>query len=67
MASGGNTEEGSCRKESTRELITEGSCRSRRPLRMAKCKQTSACGHKMCCTPKNTKRRKVNFILFSCT
>ncbi|XP_077290242.1 slit guidance ligand [Arctopsyche grandis] len=51
-----------CRKEATREFYSEGSCKSRRPLRTARCKPSTACGAHACCTPRNTKRRKVRLV-----
>ncbi|CAG9106517.1 unnamed protein product [Plutella xylostella] len=52
-----------CRKEATREYITEGACRSRRPVRAARCAGgKAACGSQQCCAPRNTKKRKVRLL-----
>ncbi|KAJ8705436.1 hypothetical protein PYW08_012482 [Mythimna loreyi] len=58
---------GACRKEATRELITEGSCRSRRAVRGARCvardaRQGGACAKGHCCAPRKTKKRKIRLI-----
>ncbi|XP_052745524.1 protein slit isoform X2 [Bicyclus anynana] len=49
-----------CRKEATREFITEGACRSRRAVRGARC-VGGACG-KQCCAPRKTKKRKIRLV-----
>lgn len=46
-----------CRKEHTREYYSENGCRSRRPVKLAKC--WGSCGNS-CCLPRKTKRRKVH-------
>ncbi|XP_045782105.1 protein slit [Maniola jurtina] len=53
-----------CRKEATREFITEGSCRSRRAVRGARCLSTSghSCGKAACCAPRKTKKRKIRLV-----
>ncbi|KAK2586210.1 hypothetical protein KPH14_001469 [Odynerus spinipes] len=48
-----------CRKEHTREYYSENGCRSRRPVKLAKC--WGSCGNS-CCLPRKTKRRKVRLI-----
>ncbi|XP_063216192.1 protein slit isoform X2 [Bacillus rossius redtenbacheri] len=48
-----------CRKEQTREYYAENGCRSRKPVKMAKCEGT--CGAN-CCRARKTKRRKVRLI-----
>ncbi|XP_076624299.1 slit guidance ligand isoform X1 [Colletes latitarsis] len=48
-----------CRKEHTREFYSENGCRSRRPVKLAKC--WGSCGNS-CCLPRKTKRRKVRLI-----
>ncbi|XP_046430500.1 protein slit isoform X1 [Neodiprion pinetum] len=48
-----------CRKEHTREYYSENGCRSRRPVKLAKC--WGSCGNS-CCRPRKTKRRKVRLI-----
>lgn len=48
-----------CRKEQTREYYSENGCRSRKPVKMAKCEGT--CGA-TCCRPRKSKRRKVRLI-----
>ncbi|XP_045457029.1 protein slit [Melitaea cinxia] len=58
---------GACRKEATREFITEGSCRSRRPVRGARCTTkgpggAGACGRALCCAPRKTKKRKIRLV-----
>ncbi|XP_072943224.1 protein slit [Epargyreus clarus] len=59
---------GGCRKEATREYVTEGSCRSRRPVRGARCGKPSSggsgqpCGRAMCCAPRKTKKRKIRLV-----
>ncbi|XP_015606545.1 protein slit isoform X1 [Cephus cinctus] len=49
----------SCRKEHTREFYTENGCRSRRPVKLAKC--WGSCANS-CCLPRKTKRRKVRLM-----
>ncbi|XP_039283306.1 protein slit [Nilaparvata lugens] len=49
----------SCRKEQTREYYSENGCRSRKPVKMAKCE--GSCGA-TCCRPRKSKRRKVRLI-----
>ncbi|XP_041968519.1 protein slit isoform X2 [Aricia agestis] len=50
-----------CRKEATREVITEGGCRSRRAVRGARC--TGACAAApVCCAPRRTKKRKIRLV-----
>nr|CAD7400216.1 unnamed protein product [Timema cristinae] len=49
----------SCRKEQTREYYSENGCRSRKPVKMAKC--DGSCGSN-CCRARKTKRRKVRLI-----
>ena len=51
-----------CRKEHTREYYSENGCRSRRPVKLAKC--WGSCGNS-CCLPRKTKRRKVKNICIS--
>ncbi|CAG4957394.1 unnamed protein product [Parnassius apollo] len=56
---------GGCRKEATRETIAEGTCRSRRPVRGARCAARPdgrVCGKGLCCTPKRTKKRKIRLV-----
>lgn len=48
-----------CRKEQTREYYSENGCRSRKPVKMAKCE--GSCGSS-CCRARKTKRRKVRLI-----
>ncbi|XP_032672289.1 protein slit isoform X1 [Odontomachus brunneus] len=48
-----------CRKEHIREYYSENGCRSRRPVKLAKC--WGSCGSS-CCLPRKTKRRKVRLI-----
>lgn len=48
-----------CRKEQTREYYSENGCRSRKPVKMAKCE--GSCGTS-CCRARKTKRRKVRLI-----
>ncbi|CAH1393719.1 unnamed protein product [Nezara viridula] len=48
-----------CRKEQTREFYSENGCRSRKPLKLAKCE--GGCGGS-CCRVRKTKRRKVRLI-----
>lgn len=45
-----------CRKEQVREYYTENDCRSRQPLKYAKC--VGGCGNQ-CCAAKIVRRRKV--------
>ncbi|XP_049820372.1 protein slit isoform X3 [Aethina tumida] len=47
-----------CRKEQVREYYSENGCRSRKPLKMAKC--VGGCGS--CCQARKSKRRKVRLI-----
>ncbi|KAK7794524.1 hypothetical protein R5R35_011286 [Gryllus longicercus] len=49
----------SCRKEQTREYYMENGCRSRKPVKLAKCEGN--CGSS-CCRARKTKRRKVRLI-----
>lgn len=49
----------SCRKEQTREYYSENGCRSRKPVKLAKCEGN--CGFS-CCRARKTKRRKVRLI-----
>ncbi|XP_053623497.1 protein slit isoform X2 [Plodia interpunctella] len=54
---------GGCKKEATREFITEGSCRSRRAVRAARCVSArAACGRQHCCAPRKTKTRKIRLV-----
>uniref|UniRef100_A0ABD2X9L2 Protein slit n=1 Tax=Trichogramma kaykai TaxID=54128 RepID=A0ABD2X9L2_9HYME len=48
-----------CRKEHIREYYTANGCRSRRPVKLAKC--WGSCGNS-CCLPRKTKRRKIRLI-----
>ncbi|CAO1438147.1 unnamed protein product, partial [Diamesa tonsa] len=48
-----------CRKEQVHEYYTENDCRSRRPLKIAKC--VGGCGQQ-CCTAKVVKSRKVRMV-----
>lgn len=48
-----------CRKEQTREYYAENGCRSRKPVKMARCE--GSCGSS-CCRARKTKRRKVRLI-----
>lgn len=48
-----------CRKEQVREYYTENDCRSRQPLKYAKC--VGGCGNQ-CCAPKVVRRRKVRMV-----
>lgn len=48
-----------CRKEQVREYYTENNCRSRQPLKYAKC--VGGCGNQ-CCTASITRRRKVRMV-----
>ena len=49
-----------CRKEHIREFYTANGCRSRKPVKLAKC--WGSCGNS-CCMPRKTKRRKVRKFL----
>lgn len=55
---------GTCRKEQVREHYAEKGCRSRKPLKMAKC--VGGCAppgsSSTCCTARKSKRRKVRLI-----
>ncbi|XP_037875617.1 protein slit isoform X1 [Bombyx mori] len=59
-----------CKKEPTREFVTEGACRSRRAVRGARCvartdrgeRPSGACGRGSCCAPRKTKKRKVRLV-----
>ncbi|XP_045540917.1 protein slit [Papilio machaon] len=56
---------GGCRKEATRDTVSEGSCRSRRAVRGARCAarpDSRACGKGQCCQPKRTKKRKIRLV-----
>ncbi|CAB3224476.1 unnamed protein product [Arctia plantaginis] len=56
---------GACRKEATREVITEGSCRSRRAVRGARCiwrGSRPSCPNGHCCAPRKTKKRKIRLV-----
>ncbi|XP_025828902.1 protein slit isoform X2 [Agrilus planipennis] len=55
----GELESSTCRKEQVREYYSEHGCRSRKPLKMAKC--IGGCGS-MCCHARKSKRRKVRLI-----
>ncbi|XP_055372509.1 protein slit isoform X2 [Condylostylus longicornis] len=48
-----------CRKEQVKEYYTENDCRSRQPLKYAKC--VGGCGNQ-CCAAKVVRRRKVRMI-----
>ena len=48
-----------CRKEQTREYYAENGCRSRKPVKLARCE--GSCGSS-CCRARKTKRRKVRLI-----
>ncbi|KAJ8682332.1 hypothetical protein QAD02_018124, partial [Eretmocerus hayati] len=48
-----------CRKEHTREYYTANGCRSRKPVKLAKC--YGSCGNS-CCLPRKTKRRKIRLM-----
>ncbi|XP_060809370.1 protein slit isoform X2 [Amyelois transitella] len=59
----GAANNGGCRKEATREFISEGSCRSRRAVRGARCVASrTACGRQHCCAPRKTKKRKIRLV-----
>ncbi|RVE42089.1 hypothetical protein evm_013257 [Chilo suppressalis] len=51
-----------CRKEATREFITEGACRSRRAVRGARCRALTPCTRNHCCAPRKTKKRKIRLV-----
>ncbi|XP_028156875.1 protein slit [Ostrinia furnacalis] len=54
---------GGCRKEATREFISEGKCRSRRAVRGARCASAKgACARAHCCAPRKTKKRKIRLV-----
>ncbi|KAJ8984694.1 hypothetical protein NQ317_004953, partial [Molorchus minor] len=55
----GEEESPTCRKEQIREHYSENGCRSRKPLKMAKC--VGSCGSS-CCHARKSKRRKVRLI-----
>ncbi|KAK5650601.1 hypothetical protein RI129_001630 [Pyrocoelia pectoralis] len=55
----GEEDSPTCRKEQVREYYSEHGCRSRKPLKMAKC--IGGCGT-MCCHARKSKRRKVRLI-----
>ncbi|XP_044761179.1 protein slit isoform X1 [Coccinella septempunctata] len=55
----GEEESPTCRKEQVREYYSENGCRSRKPLKMAKC--VGGCGSS-CCHARKSKRRKVRLI-----
>lgn len=48
-----------CHKEQTREYYAENGCRSRKPVKQARCE--GSCGSS-CCRARKTKRRKVRLI-----
>lgn len=48
-----------CRKEQVREYYTENDCRSRQPLKYAKC--VGGCGNQ-CCAARVVRRRKVRMV-----
>ncbi|KAJ8952957.1 hypothetical protein NQ318_006574 [Aromia moschata] len=52
----GEDESPTCKKEQVREYYSENGCRSRKPLKMAKC--IGGCGSS-CCHARKSKRRKV--------
>lgn len=53
-----------CHKKQTREYFSENGCRSRKPIRMARC--DGVCPHGgACCRPRKTKRRKVGVTVVS--
>ncbi|KAL9920165.1 slit guidance ligand isoform 1-T1 [Glossina fuscipes fuscipes] len=54
-----NTVASTCRKEQVREYYTENDCRSRQPLKYAKC--VGGCGNQ-CCAAKIVRRRKVRMV-----
>nr|XP_022908749.1 protein slit [Onthophagus taurus] len=56
---GEHDETPTCRKEQVREYYSENGCRSRKPLKMAKC--VGGCGVS-CCHARKSKRRKVRLI-----
>ncbi|XP_059055035.1 protein slit [Achroia grisella] len=60
---------GGCRKEATREFISEGTCSSRRAVRGARCTggdrggaPRAACSRGLCCAPRKTKKRKIRLV-----
>ncbi|KAJ8920493.1 hypothetical protein NQ315_005362, partial [Exocentrus adspersus] len=55
----GEEESPTCRKEQIREFYSENGCRSRKPLKIAKC--VGGCGSN-CCHARKSKRRKVRLI-----
>ncbi|XP_048524192.1 protein slit isoform X2 [Dendroctonus ponderosae] len=55
----GENESPTCKKEQVREYYSENGCRSRKPLKIAKC--IGSCGTS-CCHAKKSKRRKVRLI-----
>ncbi|XP_050676463.1 protein slit [Leptidea sinapis] len=59
-----NTAGAACRKEATREFVTEGRCRSRRVVRGARCvsARNNACGRSGCCISRKTKKRKIRLV-----
>ncbi|CAH4035997.1 unnamed protein product [Pieris brassicae] len=71
-ASAASPPQAACRKEATREFITEGSCRSRRAVRGARCVgpggrgapsgASGACPRSQCCAPRKTKKRKIRLV-----
>lgn len=54
-----STAASTCRKEQVREYYTENDCRSRQPLKYAKC--VGGCGNQ-CCAAKVVRRRKVRMV-----
>ncbi|XP_046386290.1 protein slit isoform X2 [Ischnura elegans] len=61
--SGGGGGAPTCRKEQTREYYAENGCRSRKPVKMARCEGSCGGGSSGgCCRPRKTKRRKVRLI-----
>ncbi|KAM3955803.1 LOW QUALITY PROTEIN: slit guidance ligand, partial [Aphomia sociella] len=55
---------GGCRKEATREFVSEAGCRSRRAVRGARCSAAprAACRAGLCCAPRKTKKRKIRLV-----
>ncbi|XP_065344323.1 protein slit [Cloeon dipterum] len=51
---------GACRKEQSLDYYVENGCRSRKPLRLARCEGGGCDGG--CCRPRKSKRRKVRLI-----
>ncbi|KAF4517658.1 hypothetical protein B566_EDAN002890 [Ephemera danica] len=51
---------GACRKEQSRDYYVENNCRSRKPVKLARCEGGGCPGG--CCRPRKTKRRKVRLI-----